>query len=60
MLRIPHYLDILLTADGKVISLMYQLPFTPQKQFIFYFCPWYYFLLEAKLTPGHSVAIRIR
>jgi hypothetical protein len=39
-------LDIRLTDDGKVVSLMRRLPFTPQE------VSWYSFLLEVELTPG--------
>jgi hypothetical protein len=31
MLRIPHFLDNWLTDGGEVVSLMRQLPFTPQE-----------------------------
>ena len=44
-LRVPHYLDNLLT-DGKVVSPMRRPHFTPQEN------SWYLFLLEAELTPG--------
>jgi hypothetical protein len=33
MLRIPHYLDILLTDGGKVVSLMHRPRPTPQKYY---------------------------
>jgi hypothetical protein len=38
--------DNRITDDGEAVSLMHQLPFTPQKD------SWYLFLLEVGSTPG--------
>jgi hypothetical protein len=46
MSRLQHFLDNWLTDGGKLVSLMHQPPFTPQKHF------WYSFMLEAESTVG--------
>jgi hypothetical protein len=44
--KAPTFLDSLLTDGDKVVSLMCQLPFSPQEY------SWYSFLLEVEPTPG--------
>jgi hypothetical protein len=44
-LRLPHFVDNLLTDGGEVVGLTHGLPFTPRN------ISWYSFLLEAGSTP---------